>query len=199
MSFFSELKRRKVVRTTAAYLVGAFVAGQVVQLLTDALDLPSWILRSFVILGDRRDTVCRRAGMGAGRVARGCARDGRRRRGIASVPWRRLAIPVAASLALLVPAAWFIVRAITPSESIRTLAVLPFENTGGAADDDYFSDGMRDELAGALARIPGLRVAGRTSSYMYKGRAAAVEEIGRTLGVHALIAGTVRRAGDGCA
>jgi TolB-like protein/tetratricopeptide (TPR) repeat protein len=196
MSFFSELKRRKVVRTTAAYLVGAFVAGQVVQLLTDALDLPSWILRSFVILGIVAIPFV---------VALAWVLDVSRE-GVhvtdsdtgdrPSVPWRRLAIPVAASLALLVPAAWFIVEGITPPETIRTLAVLPFENTGGAADDDYFSDGMRDELAGALARIPGLRVAGRTSTYMYKGRAVTAEEIGRTLGVAALISGTVRRAGD---
>ncbi|CAN5356431.1 hypothetical protein BH24GEM3_BH24GEM3_11160 [soil metagenome] len=80
--------------------------------------------------------------------------------------------------------------------AIRTLAVLPFVNTGGSASDDYFSDGMTDELAHALARVPGLRLAGRTSSYTFKGKAVAAQEIGRVLDVGALVSGTVRHAGD---
>src|SRR5256885_16059963 len=80
--------------------------------------------------------------------------------------------------------------------AIRTLAVLPFENTGGDANDEYFSSGMTDELAHALAQLPGLRIAGRTSSYSFKGRAVAAQEIGRVLDVAAIVGGTVRRAGD---
>ena len=79
---------------------------------------------------------------------------------------------------------------------IRTIAVLPFENTSGTPSDDYFSDGMTDELAYALARLPGLQLAGRTSSYTFKGRAAPAQEVGRALGVGAIVSGTVRRAGD---
>jgi serine/threonine-protein kinase len=79
---------------------------------------------------------------------------------------------------------------------LRSVAVLPFVNTGGDPEDEYFSDGMTDELAHALAGLPDLRVAGRTSSYAYKGKAATVQEIGRALGVRGVIAGTVRRAGD---
>lgn len=78
----------------------------------------------------------------------------------------------------------------------RTVAVLPFENIGGSPVDDYFSDGLTDELANALARLPGLRVAGRTSSYAFKGKAVPAGEIGRALGVRALVVGTVRRAGE---
>src|SRR5207244_6943219 len=80
--------------------------------------------------------------------------------------------------------------------AIHTLAVLPFANTSGVSDDDYFSDGLTDELAHALARIPGLRIAGRTSSYAFKGKSVAAEEVGRTLGVDAFVDGTVRRAGQ---
>lgn len=79
--------------------------------------------------------------------------------------------------------------------AIHTVAVLPFVNTGGNAADDYFSDGMTDELAHALVRVPGLRVAGRTSSYAFRGKAMSAQEIGRVLDVAALIEGTVRRAG----
>jgi serine/threonine-protein kinase len=86
-------------------------------------------------------------------------------------------------------------RDAVPS-SLHSVAVLPFVNTGGNPDDEYFSDGMTDELAHALEGLPGIRVAGRTSSYAYKGKAATVQEIGRALGVGGVIAGTVRRSGD---
>jgi eukaryotic-like serine/threonine-protein kinase len=82
------------------------------------------------------------------------------------------------------------------SGPVHSVAVLPFVNTGGDPEDEYFSDGMTDELAHALAGLPDIRVAGRTSSYAYKGKAATVPEIGRALGVQGVIAGTVRRAGD---
>jgi eukaryotic-like serine/threonine-protein kinase len=84
----------------------------------------------------------------------------------------------------------------TGGDPLHSVAVLPFVNTGGNPDDEYFSDGMTDELAHALAGLPDIRVAGRTSSYAYKGKAATVQEIGRALGVRGIIAGTVRRAGD---
>jgi serine/threonine-protein kinase len=82
------------------------------------------------------------------------------------------------------------------SGTIGTLAVLPFVNTSGDANDDYFSDGLTDELAHALARLPGLKLAGRTSSYAFKGKSVNAVEIGRALEVSALIEGSVRRAGD---
>ncbi len=78
--------------------------------------------------------------------------------------------------------------------AVRSIAVLPFENTGGDPADDYFSDGLTDELAHALSRVPELRVAGRTSSYAFKRRQVAAQDIGRTLGVGAIVNGTVRRA-----
>ena len=59
----------------------------------------------------------------------------------------------------------------------RTLAVLPFVNTSGEQNDDYFSDGLTDELAHALGRLPGLRIAGRTSSYRFKGQTPTAQEV----------------------
>ena len=83
-----------------------------------------------------------------------------------------------------------------PADAGRTVAVLPFTNTSGSRDDDYFSDGLTDELAHALAHVAGLRIAGRSSSYAFKGKSVPATEIGKTLGVSALIEGTVRRSGD---
>jgi len=93
-------------------------------------------------------------------------------------------------------AVWRATRASGPLNEIRTLAVLPFVNIGGVVTDDYFSDGMTDELAHALARLPGLSLAGRTSTYEFKGKSVLAQEIGRVLKVGALVAGTVRRSGD---
>ena len=82
------------------------------------------------------------------------------------------------------------------SPGIRTIAVLPFVNTGGSAQDEYFSDGMTDELAHALSRLPEVRVAARTSTYAFKGKTASVQEIGKALNVAGVVEGTVRRAGS---
>jgi serine/threonine-protein kinase len=118
---------------------------------------------------------------------------------------RRLAAVVAGMLTLILALGVVFSRRETavpgggkdnPAGPIHSVAVLPFVNTGGDPEDEYFSDGMTDELAHALAGLPDIRVAGRTSSYAYKGKAATVQEIGRELGVAGVIAGTVRRAGD---
>jgi len=81
-------------------------------------------------------------------------------------------------------------------EPIATLAVLPFVNVGGDPQEEYFSDGITDELAHALARLDGLQLAGRSSSFAYKGKAVPAREIGAALDVKGLIEGTVRRAGS---
>jgi serine/threonine protein kinase/tetratricopeptide (TPR) repeat protein len=83
-----------------------------------------------------------------------------------------------------------------PTGAIGSVAVIPFVNTGGNASDEYFSDGMTDELAHALSRIPRLRVAGRTSSYAFKGKTVAPQEIGKQLNVAAIVEGSIRRSGD---
>jgi eukaryotic-like serine/threonine-protein kinase len=73
----------------------------------------------------------------------------------------------------------------------KLLAVLPFENLGGA-DDEYFSDGVTDEVRGKLAALPGLQVTARSSSNLYKKTTKSPQEIGRELGVDYLLTGTVR-------
>jgi serine/threonine-protein kinase len=108
----------------------------------------------------------------------------------------------AALLVVVAAVAAYVVRrnnanaSATDASAIHTLAVLPFVNTSGSTNDDYFSDGLTDELAHALSRVAGLRVAGRTSSYAFKGKSPAAREVGKTLDVAGFIGGTVRRSGD---
>ena len=128
--------------------------------------------------------------------------------------WRspQARVALAATLLLVVAAGAFALRSrqtaarqnslATPQNAsatdtaVSSLAVLPFVNTSGNAQDEYFSDGMTDELAHALSKLPGLRLAGRSSSFAYKGKSVPAPDIGRTLGVGAIIEGTVRRSGE---
>lgn len=77
-----------------------------------------------------------------------------------------------------------------------SIAVLPFANLSADADNQYFSDGLTEELINALARLHGLRVTSRTSSFRYRGGDVDVRQIGRDLGVGAILEGSVRRAGE---
>lgn len=86
--------------------------------------------------------------------------------------------------------------AAAPSPARRSVAVLPFANLSTDAENDYFSDGLAEALIGALGRIEALRVAARTSSFAVGGRGLDVRSIGDTLGVAAVLEGSVRRDGD---
>ncbi len=77
----------------------------------------------------------------------------------------------------------------------KSIAVLPFSNMGGDAEQDYFTDGLAEELINALAGLSGLRVASRTSAFRFRGRDLDIREIGHQLNVEAVLEGSVRRAG----
>ncbi|MGH7725734.1 MAG: protein kinase domain-containing protein [Candidatus Eiseniibacteriota bacterium] len=77
-----------------------------------------------------------------------------------------------------------------------SIAVLPFTNMSADPENEYFSDGLTEEMLNVLAKNPGLRVAGRTSSFAFKGKNEDLREIGQKLGVATLLEGSVRRAGN---
>lgn len=83
-----------------------------------------------------------------------------------------------------------------PAKRIRSIAVLPLENLSRNPDQEYFADGMTEELTTDLAKIGGLRVISRTSSMQYKGTKKSLPEIGRELNVDSVLVGSVLRAGD---
>jgi TolB-like protein/Flp pilus assembly protein TadD len=78
---------------------------------------------------------------------------------------------------------------------IPSIAVLPFANLSADPDNQYFSDGLSEDLISALARLPGLHVASRTSAFRFRGREDDIREIGRQLNVEAVLEGSVRRSG----
>ena len=78
-----------------------------------------------------------------------------------------------------------------PDLAAKSVAVLAFENLSGDKDNEYFSDGITEELINVLGKVPGLNVAGRTSSFFFKGKQESPAEIARTLGVNYLVSGSV--------
>ena len=84
----------------------------------------------------------------------------------------------------------------SPADSSQSVAVLPFANMSGTADDEYFSDGITEEIINALSQLPGLRVAARTSAFSFKGKNEDLRTVGEKLGVTRVLEGSVRRAGN---
>ena len=117
-----------------------------------------------------------------------------------SRPRRPLVRPVALALTLLLLAlgGYVALRQAKPGAAARlaSAAVLPFVDLSPQKDQEYFSDGLTEELITSLSQVPGLRVAARTSSFQFKGRSPDVHEVGRKLDVGAVLEGSVRKSGN---
>jgi serine/threonine protein kinase/Flp pilus assembly protein TadD len=91
-------------------------------------------------------------------------------------------------------------RGVAPAQKasgkVASIAVLPFMNRSASADDEYFSDGLADELLNLLAKIKGLRVTARTSSFSYKGKNTTIAQVGKELDVATVLEGSVRKSGN---
>jgi serine/threonine-protein kinase len=114
-----------------------------------------------------------------------------------AVPRRRRAVAagLAVLAAMIVLGGYFAVKGRAPAATERSIAVLPFVTLGGHAEDDYFGDGMAEELITALNKVPGLRVAARSSAFAFKGKPDDAKIVGRQLNVATVLGGTVQREG----
>lgn len=164
--FWAELRRRHVPRVAAYYVAGAWVAAQAASLLLDAFDLGHYTRYVIVALG------------AAFPVALVLA-------------WRFDITPrgIERTLDRAVPAA----PASQAPAPERSIAVLPLANLSDDPANEYFSDGLSEEIRNQLARVPGLQVAARRSSFAFKASAVDVREIGRRLNVATLLEGGVRK------
>jgi TolB-like protein/DNA-binding winged helix-turn-helix (wHTH) protein len=122
---------------------------------------------------------------------------------VTAAPRRRYAPIVmggaAFAIAVIGTVAWFSRDAHAPSERVqvdKSIAVLPFLDLSEKKDQEYFADGLAEELLDVLANVPGLRVIGRTSSFQFKNKNEDVQSIGAKLGASYVVEGSVRRAGD---
>ncbi len=124
------------------------------------------------------------------------------RRPVKSGVWRALARPsiwVPTALGIIAIAVLLYVlfpRSPSPSLSGKSIAVLPFQNLSDSKEDEYFSDGITDDIIAQLSKITDLKVISRTSVMQYKGSTKSVREIGKDLGVATVLEGSVRRSGN---
>jgi TolB-like protein/class 3 adenylate cyclase/Flp pilus assembly protein TadD len=117
----------------------------------------------------------------------------------AIAPWSRRRFAVAAGVLLVAVAAviwWGMTPGIAPTSLPTALVVLPFADMSPDGDQEYFADGMAEELINTLSKIEGLRVVARTSAFAFKGKDMGIREIGEQLNVGAVVEGSVRKADD---
>jgi len=213
----AELRQRNVFRVGGVYAIAAWFIMQLVDVLMSALELPGWVdgfvllllIAGFLIalvfawlfeLGPggivRSDRADMAAGEGPGRTDYAIIAALVAVFGISIFQVMRGTEPGnGVSAAGTIPAAGAELTA--PAQAAAaSIAVLPFTNLSSDADQEYFSDGLAEELMMKLARVRGLQVAARTSSFAFKGRNVDSREIGRQLGVAHLLEGSVRKSGN---
>jgi TolB-like protein len=172
MSLISELKRRQVVQVAIAYVVVAWGIAQVSELILETYEVQPWAMQTIL------------ATLGLG-------------------------FPLAIALSWIFDLRWDGLHresdlaegstaALVPFQQIEneTIAVLSFADMSPDKDQEYFSDGISEELLNLLAKVPQLRVAARTSAFSYKGTDTKIKDIGRELSVAHVLEGSVRKAGN---
>ena len=204
MSLFAELKRRNVFRVGIAYIVLAWLLLQVGDTLAPALRLPEWVnsaLAFFLILGFPLAIFFAWAFEMTPEGLK-LEKDVDREKSITPQTGRKLDRTI---IALLVVALGYFVwqsqKVPEPELAERvagqeSIAVLPFENMSSDAEQEYFSDGLTEELLNLLARIPELKVTSRTSAFFYKGKDIKLSDVGRELDVDHILEGSVRKSGQ---
>jgi TolB-like protein/Tfp pilus assembly protein PilF len=205
-ALFGELKRRNVYKVAAAYAVVAWLLMQVASQIFPFFEIPNWVVRLVVLLLIIGFPIALIIAWAFETTPEGIKRTeaadaaGQRSRGGA---WIYIVlIGVALSVGLFFVGRYTAghgtsqVRDVTTASPEKSIAVLPLINESGDPKDEYFSDGLSEELIAALAQISGLKVIGRSSSFRFKERKEEPKTIGEKLGVSTLLDGTVRKQGD---
>jgi TolB-like protein len=201
MNFWAELRRRRVIRVAAAYLVAAWLVMQVVNVATPALELPSWVdgfifltLAAGFAIAVALSWVFELTPAGL-KVTAPAGVDA------PVTPLARTDMALMVALVALIGVSALQATRPRPVGGLAavddlSIAVLPFADMSPDGDQEYFSDGLSEELLNVLAQIPELRVAGRTSSFAFKGRNEDLRGIGEQLNVAHVLEGSVRKSGD---
>jgi TolB-like protein len=207
-NFFAELKRRHVYRVAIAYAVVAWLLIQVATQVFPFFEIPNWVVRLVVLLTVLGFPVALVIAWAFEMTPKGLKRAGDIAPNEYIPRWstRRFAALIisVAILAAGVPLfrlsrskpTWLPWTNVVSTASQKSIAVLPLLNESGDPGDEYFSDGLSEELISALAQVKGLKVIGRSSSFRFKDKKTDVKTIGEELGVSTLLEGTVRKQGD---
>ncbi|HYY35208.1 MAG TPA: hypothetical protein VE867_02435, partial [Candidatus Binatia bacterium] len=190
--FFEEVKRRKVYRVAAAYIIAA---GGIIQLASatfPAWELPNWSLRlviALLLLGFPIALLLAWAYDITPQGIRITPAPGRHRR-------RNVIMLVATGLIISAAAGFFLLPRVAAHKVDKSIAVLPFENFSDEKENAYFADGIQDDVLTNLSKIGDLRVISRTSVMQYRGKPPNVRDIGKALGVSNILEGSIRRSGN---
>jgi adenylate cyclase len=191
MSLIDELKRRKVFKVAAAYLVVGWLLIQVASTIAPQLNLPEWAPRlvTFIILLGFPIALVLAWTLDV--TPEGIKLDK------APAGTKRMIAVAAILVALAVGWYWKTRPApVSTAADARSIAVLPFVNMSEDKSNEYFSDGISEEILNVLARVADLRVAARTSSFSFRAQEKEVPLIGRELNVRMVLEGSVRKQGD---
>lgn len=201
---FSELKRRNVVRVALAYIVLGWVVLQVGDVLFDMFETPAWVgktLAALLLLGFPFACIFAWAfEMTPEGVKRTEEVD--RSESITHSTGKKLNLVIIGALVFAVGYLMWERQASVDddgelvAEIDRSIAVLPFVNMSSDEEQEWFADGLTEEILNSLARTPDLLVASRTSSFQYKGQNEDISVIAAALGVAHVLEGSVRRGGD---
>jgi TolB-like protein len=215
MSLFEELKRRNVIRVSVAYLAMAWVLLQISDLVLENINAPDWVMQAIMLVMAIGFPVVVVFAWAFEMTPDGIKRekDVDRSQSITRQTGRKLDYAIIGILTVAVsyllvdkfvlphegagPAeSTELARAAPTTGESPSVAVLPFVNMSGDAENEYFSDGLTETLLHMLAQIPKLKVAARTSSFAFKGQNISVAEIGQALGVAHILEGSVQKAND---
>ena len=209
--FFAELKRRRVFRVMAVYGVVAFGLIEAADIMVPRMALPDWTVSLVVGLALLGFPIAIVLAWAFDLTPEGVQRTGEAAPGElgvimaapASTRWAPGLLALVGMSALLA-GAWFVGRQSAPAAGTdpitgpvaASIAVLPFVNMSSDPEQEYFSDGISEELLNLLAKIPELRVAARTSSFSFKGQNLEITEIADRLNVAHVLEGSVRKSGN---
>ncbi len=221
MKLFEELKRRNVFRVAVAYLITAWVLLQIADIVLQNIVAPDWVIQVFMLTLGLGFPVALIFAWAFELTPDGIKRekDVDRTKSVTQKTGRKLDFTVIGILVLAIAFLLFDrfspdpdtltasnedavipVDAGTPStgaegKNVKSIAVLPFVNMSSDTEQEYFSDGISEEILNALAKVKELKVAGRTSSFAFKGQNQDLRQIGETLGVEHILEGSVRKSG----
>jgi len=213
LSFFSELNRRNVYRVAIAYVVTAWLIAQVAGLAADSFGAPAWVMKMILTMLALGAPVALVMAWAYELTPSGLRRDSgtATRQGptgkfdssiiivliaaLAYFAWDKFILDPQRDEAMLASVSTQPVE-ILPQNVDQSIAVLSFVNMSDDSENEYFSDGLSEELLNLLAKIPELRVAARTSSFSFKGKDVKISQIGQELNVTHVLEGSVRKAGD---
>ena len=202
MSLFAELKRRNVVRVGLAYAVIGWFLAQVAEFAFENFGAPEWVLKTFVVVLLLGLPLALFFAWAFEITPDGVKRekDVDRSQSIARSTGRKLNFVITGALVLALGYSVWGDRQPGSSdvnaELDRSIAVLPFVNMSSDEEQEWFADGLTEEILNSLARTPDLLVASRTSSFQYKGQNLDISAIAAALGVAHILEGSVRRGGD---